>query len=494
MTATIHLKDFFSFIVLALLVSLAISVFIHNRRGNANRLFALFLLDVAAWLITGYLYHLFTGYLAVLLLVQAVPGSLMGALFYYFSRAVTDGEYRVRRWELAALVPSLVIAAAAARIALSPSLLEGFAAAVRISDYRLHRPTDALYICYSAYIIAAFVAGYAVMVRGALAGRNRQDRNRILHVLFASALGQVSGFVMNNLFTIMGLGQYGYYSLVPLFCSLAWIAYSLIRHRMWTVEHLLEIIRNREERLEEHHRAIEADLDLARIVQQRLLPERLPSVAGLDIHALYIPAGKVGGDFYDFRPGEGRLDLIVADVSGHGIASAFLSSMIKAAYHGGGADPGPGLLRLLDSLVEEKGAGYMFATAVCCGIDVTAGTLRCSRAGHCYPVLLRRDAPPAELKGSGRGLGFGLGYSAHEELRVELRAGDRLLVYTDGIVESMGPGREMFGGERLLRAVGEGRNLGPGEFCAFLLGRLEEFAGPAPWGDDITLVVVDVAG
>ncbi|MBN1533382.1 MAG: PP2C family protein-serine/threonine phosphatase [Spirochaetes bacterium] len=494
MTATIHLIDFFSFIVLALLVSLAISVFIHNRSGTVNRLFALFLLDVAAWLFVGYLYNLFTGLLPRLLLLQIVPGSLMGALFYYFSRAVAGDGFRMGWREWLVLLPPLLILLAAGRIALSPALMGEFSGMVWISHYRLHRPKDALYVGYSIYLIAAFVAGYAVMIRGAAAQRDRKERNRILQVLFASILGQISGLVLNNLLTIVGFGQYGYYSLVPIFLSLAWIAYLLIRHRMWAVERLLEIIQNREAALEEHHRSIEADLDLARIVQQRLLPSELPSVPGLVLHALYIPAGKVGGDFYDFRWGGNRLDIIVADVSGHGIASAFLSSMIKAAFHGNGGPAGPGLLGVLDSLVEEKGAGFMFATAVCCSLEIPAGRLRCSRAGHCYPLLLRRDGEPVELKGSGRGLGFGLGPGTHQELCLDLHGGDRLVIFTDGITEAFNGERSMFGEGRLMDAVRGGRGMEPREFCGLLLGRLEEFAGPGPWDDDITLVVVDIDG
>lgn len=480
---------------MSLLISVALAVYIQNRKSPVNRHFSLFLLIVAAWLTCGFTYYIFIPLLPALLLAQMMAGSFLGFSFYFFTRSVADEGYRMGRRDRLILLPSAVVVAWSLCIMLSPALFDDFASQVWISGKRVHRPADALYLLYSACIAAGFVFGNAVLVRRLRTEPDPRNRQRVKHVLFACIFGPAAAFAMNNIAAIAGMGQYAYYSLLPILLSLGWVAHSIIRHRVWTIEHLLDIIRQREETLAARNRTIEADIDLARDIQLRLLPERIPKMPGLDMHAVYLPVDKMGGDFYDFREGDGTLGIIIADVSGHGIASAFLSSILKMGFQAistGSADP-VAMFAALDALVIQKGAHAMFATASYCVIDIRAMTLSSCRAGHWPLLLLRReDGSIMEVEPRGRALGIPMGKPVFEENTVGLRHGDRILLYTDGILETAHPKGGIFGLERFKEAFLEGCGLSPRDFCDLLIQRLDEFSGHAQRNDDLTVIVTDI--
>ena len=195
--------------------------------------------------------------------------------------------------------------------------------------------------------------------------------------------------------------------------------------------------------LAEQNRHLAEELAVARQVQEHLLPPCLPAVDGLWMGALYEPSAAVSGDFYDLRVlGPGRVGVLLADVEGHGVPAALVTTSLKVLFHNlteRCQEPGPLLAAMNDQLAAFfAGAEAPAVTALCAVFDLAAGRLSLSRAGH----------PPAALLHQGEvGLlevpGFPLGWfpgSAYASTELPLQAGDRLLLYTDGLFEALGVG------------------------------------------------------
>ncbi len=493
MSIPITYIDLLMILVLTLLVSIAISVYIHNRNSNINRLFSLFMLNVTAWLFLSMLHFLFRQHLAVLLAFQTAVGSFMGITFYYFALVIVDEQHMRRRWENALAIVPAAIAGWYIITIIHPDLLADFNSRVRYEGIKLHRPGDLPYWAYTTWLFSAFIMGYGVLISGLRRKGDTQARKRIRNVLWASILGQLTTLGINNLSSILGLGQPGWIALMPILASLCWIGVSIIRDRIWTVEYLLEVIRQSEEKLGERNRIIEADLELARLIQKKLLPDKAPQLPGLGVHAVYLPVDKVGGDYYDFIVEHNVLGVLLADVSGHGIASAFLSSIIKMGFNYHAGSNGPALFKTLDRLVAEKGANAMFATAVFCRIDTGTMRLTSCRAGHCPPLVIRSGSGEiVSIETPGRALGMNLGEPRYHIGEIELSRGDRIFLYTDGVTETMNSDRVLFDEERLKNALREGMGYALEEFCEKLLAKLKEFSGDNPQGDDITIIAVEV--
>jgi len=250
--------------------------------------------------------------------------------------------------------------------------------------------------------------------------------------------------------------------------------------------------------------ALRQELDTARLIQSSLLPAELPRLPGLDLAVRYVPAAEVAGDVYDFLPTAGNgLGVLVADVSGHGVPAALVASMIKIAVAALAADAAaPGKVLTGMSHIFHKRLRTQFITAVYVSLDLDAGALRWASAGHPPPLLLRRGEV-RELSSAGAVLGR-LGRRDYAESCTSLEAGDRLLVFSDGIPEAASPSGELFGDDRLQAFLAEHGHLAPDAFAGALLSRLEQWSRPRPAGapeeksapgfaDDLTLVVLAVA-
>lgn len=493
MSVGLNYKDLLTVLALILLSAIGISVYIHNRRSAINRLFALFLLNVTLWLSLTIIYYLYRDLLYHLVIVQTIVGSFMGLTFYLFARAVADENFRLRIGERALVVIPFGLTIWYFITLMDTKLFSEFSAQVRYDGISLHRPANLPYIIYTTWLLGSFIAGYAVMLRGFRATPDPQAKRRIRHVLAASIIGQIISLILVNVSSILGLGQSGRLALVPIIGALFWVGFSIIRDRIWTVEYLLDTIRESEEKLAERNRIIENDLELARLVQRKLLPLGVPSVPGIEVYAVYQPVEKVGGDYYDFIVDNGSLGVIIVDVSGHGIASAFLSSIIKMGFHYHRNSDGPGLLAALDTLVADKGASAMFATAVFCKIDPIAKKLITCRAGHCPPLLMKRSRDEViEIEPKGRALGMGIMGQVYQISETALARGDRLLLYTDGIVEAMDPRGELFGSARLVELFRRTASMTLQESCESILAEIDTFAQGAPRRDDITLIAVEI--
>src|ERR687896_405484 len=191
---------------------------------------------------------------------------------------------------------------------------------------------------------------------------------------------------------------------------------------------------------------IEQELQVARRIQQELLPETIPELEGCRIAAYYGPAREVGGDFYDFLELEdGRLGLVVGDATGHGMPAALVMAttrgMLRAVVRSS-ESPGEVLARVNEALVAEIPPST-FVTCFYGVLDPENGRFRYANAGHNLPCR-RHDGQADELRARGMPLGLMPGMS-YEEKEVVLEKGESALFYSDGLVEAHDPEGEMFG-------------------------------------------------
>ncbi len=240
--------------------------------------------------------------------------------------------------------------------------------------------------------------------------------------------------------------------------------------------------------------AVSRELELAREIQQSLLPRALPERPGLRIAARYLPMQAVAGDFYDAVAGErGGVGILVADVSGHGVPAALVASMLKVAFASEAAragDPGAvlhGINRTLTGLFDRA-----FVTA-CYGFFSEDGRrLSYAAAGH-PPLIVRRRGGGVERLEE-RGLMLAVVPAADYETRtVDLETGDLVVFYTDGLLEAPDASDAFFGDARL-DAVLTSAGTVPAETMADRLVDEVRRWSDGPLQDDVTVVVVGVGG
>jgi phosphoserine phosphatase RsbU/P len=247
---------------------------------------------------------------------------------------------------------------------------------------------------------------------------------------------------------------------------------------------------------EERLLAIHKELEIARRIQSSILPQNVPTLAGLDVAARYIPMSAVAGDFYDFLPvDEKRLGVLIADVTGHGIPAALIASMLKVAFAAQAShadDPArvlSGLNRALCGKFEEH-----FVTAAYLFVDLEKGLLRYSAAGH-PPLMLSTRAQPRVREIQENGLMLGLFPEAtYSSVEFRIDSLDRCLLYTDGVFEASNTAREEFGKSRCRELLQSHRNISAAEFADQLLASIAAFSGcnsGHSQEDDLTLLVLD---
>ena len=211
------------------------------------------------------------------------------------------------------------------------------------------------------------------------------------------------------------------------------------------IKHLHNELRTKNDELQTAYQTIQADLTLARHLQQSLLPREMPQVAGIRFAARYLASGAVGGDFYDaFRLDERHLGFYIADAVGHGVRAALLTVFLKKGITT--KEIGPRSYRLLTprevverlnrDMLQEELAEYPFITMVYASLNLDTLELLYTCGGHPYPVLLRSDGSQERLEAGG-GL-VGVFEHHYEEGNCILEPGDRLICYTDGIENALG--------------------------------------------------------
>ncbi len=259
----------------------------------------------------------------------------------------------------------------------------------------------------------------------------------------------------------------------------------------WLIEILNVERRAAEERREAERRAAH-EMEIARQVQARLFPQRLPPLKTLEYAGTCIQARQVGGDYYDFLDlGPGHLALVVGDVAGKGIAGALLMANLQASLRSRlrqALEGLPQLLKSVNRLLYENTADNSYATLFFAEYQDKTQRLRYVNCGHYPGLLLRRDQALERLESTCTVLGAFDRWECATTQEVRLAPGDTLVLYSDGITEAVSDDGREFGEERLLEVLRTHRHLPVPQLLERILMRVQEFSGREQ-EDDITLVI-----
>ncbi len=249
-----------------------------------------------------------------------------------------------------------------------------------------------------------------------------------------------------------------------------------------------------EERIEKER--LSRELDIAREVQRKLLPQHVPHLAGLTIAASSVSAHEVGGDYYDFLEiDDTRLAFIIADVSGKGTSAAFYMAELQGIFRS--------VSRLVSSPIDFLDNAnvalasalerHVFVSVIYGVLDIEKEELTIARGGHCPAAMINLNGEAQFIRTQGLGLGLDRSDLFRQSLierKIKLQPGDVLVLYTNGVVESRdGEGTE-YGYDRLLDALREFRHEDAPELHNSLLSHLNSFLGETNYDDDMTLVVL----
>jgi len=255
-----------------------------------------------------------------------------------------------------------------------------------------------------------------------------------------------------------------------------------------TVDHLR---RSLAEKNEELARAHKRELEMAVKVQSQLIPLHLPEIPGWDFAARWQPAKEVSGDYYDFIPNQGRMGIVVADVSGKGMHAALFMASTRSILRAKATafmSPAENLTQANDLLCADAAQG-MFVTLFYAEVEPESPSVSYVSCGHNPPFWVRSDRKDiTELGPTGPVLAVneGVRYSARQ---IEVGRGDVIVFYTDGFTEAFDERQQLFGEDRLksvlLRTAGEPA----ARILEAVQRELEAFVGSAPQSDDRTIVV-----
>jgi phosphoserine phosphatase RsbU/P len=236
---------------------------------------------------------------------------------------------------------------------------------------------------------------------------------------------------------------------------------------------------------------IQKELEVARRIQLSILPSDFPASGKFHVAARYVPMTSVAGDFYDYvLADDSRAGLLIADVSGHGVPAALIASMVKLAatsQRAQASDPAALLLGMNSAL--HGNTQSQFVTAAYVYLDAQAKEFRYSAAGH-PPMLLLRNGEVTEIAENGLMLAA-FDFAMYQTMSHPLQPGDRLLLYTDGIVEAANGAGEFFGQANLAKLLRETSALSAHQAADGIIRAVQKWASSQD--DDLTVLVCDYA-
>jgi serine phosphatase RsbU (regulator of sigma subunit) len=265
---------------------------------------------------------------------------------------------------------------------------------------------------------------------------------------------------------------------------------------MLRMKRLYDSNRQLMEQLLMQKKVMDEELMMAATIQHAMLPSTNEAFFEdrCEIESYYRAATSIGGDFYDiFEYGENRLAFFIADVAGHGPSAALIVAMIKTILFNEKKDyPSPSLMmqRLNDKIIQIIEGGR-FVTAFFCVADFNDKSLTYSSAGHPPPFLLRKNEDAAKILST-----MGSFVGVYEEItfgeeRIELKSGDKVILYSDGVFETFNKKGEMYGMKRLKEVINKSRSASPKEIVKNLLHDTDDFWDGESDRDDIAVLAIE---
>jgi len=296
-------------------------------------------------------------------------------------------------------------------------------------------------------------------------------------------------------------------SIVPIVVMTAWGSVELAVEAMhrgvgdfvlkpWNNSQLLEVLRTQLEQGASRRRQLQAEArerEEVEAVQRGFLPKEIPQMAGIEFSGAWFPARVVGGDYFDIHAfSESKLGMSIADVAGKGMSAALLMSNLQAALKATASAQAPPdeVCGKVNRIICDNISRDRFITAFYGLLDGSRNRLMFTNAGHNAPILARRDGSYLRLGEGGVPLGL-FPDCNYQRGEVQLAAGDRLVLFTDGITEVSSAEGEEFGEERLAKVLLENRQLSASELQSRILAEVAKFSG-GRFEDDATLVVLAV--
>lgn len=248
-----------------------------------------------------------------------------------------------------------------------------------------------------------------------------------------------------------------------------------------------------------HRERLNREVEIAREVQERLFPQTLPPIVGIDYSGACRTALGVGGDYYDFLAlPDGKLGVALGDVSGKGIAAALTMASLQASLRAEAMRAGndiAGLITRVNQMLYNSSTEDRYATLFYAQYDPATRLLSYVNAGHCPPILLRgaaKNGPVERLDQAGGTVVGLLKDCAYEQSEASLALGDLLVIHTDGFSEAMNPDLTEWGEERLIESIVGCAGLPARGVITRIMQAADAFAAGAPQSDDMTLVVLRV--
>jgi len=238
---------------------------------------------------------------------------------------------------------------------------------------------------------------------------------------------------------------------------------------------------------------LEKELEIARGIQTNLLPKVYPEIPGVEFAALSIPARQVGGDYYDFvHLADGKVGIVVADVSGKGVAAAILATSIRASLRveamQAGDEPTEDIVAAVNEWTCRDATNNMFATMVLAVFDPATREITYTNAGHSFPLLFRNGGIIETLETGGCFLGI-MDVVEYDRGTATINPGDTLIFYSDGVTDTHNEAKELFGTDRLKDVIKKNIQLSAPELRDEIHEATIDWRGRAEQFDDMTIIV-----
>lgn len=312
--------------------------------------------------------------------------------------------------------------------------------------------------------------------------------NHLIAILFLS--GKAEGKRLKE-------REFMFINRISRYASIA-LANSIMYQNLFDIKDNLEkMVEERTAVIESQKEELEKDVELAKTIQGALLPQKIPSLKQVDIAYKYVPMMAVGGDFIDihYREGMKETGLFICDVSGHGVASALIASMVKMSLSSWGKyilNPGGAFIEMKQQLQDKIGSNFL--TACMCTINIETGAIVSANAGHPPMLILRGNGEIESVRPKGRII-VSFADSEYEEAPGQLYPGDKVIMYTDGVFESRDSSGNMIEVEGLINIIKRNRLLTPGLLCDRIYNEIFSMTGcTGNMEDDFAVIIAEYKG